>query len=254
MNTYYVYAYVRTDGTPYYIGKGTGDRAWVKGRRESIKKPTDPARIVIVENNLTNTGALAIERRLIRWYGRIDQGTGILRNRTNGGDGGTGAKHGNKLSEETKKKISLSHKGKSNGPMSEESKKKLSDSLKGKNLGKKWTEERKIAQSEKQKGQKRKPHTEATKQRLREINLGKHLAPFTEEHKRKISEALKGVPKNREAVEKQRAKVKGRVPSEEQRQAYLEAMERGKTTCEHCGKTATLGNYRRWHGNNCRDK
>ena len=23
-------------------------------------------------------------------------------------------------------------------------------------------------------------------------------------------------------------------------------------TCEHCGKTTTKGNYRRWHSNNCK--
>jgi len=131
---YYIYAYLREDGTPYYIGKGKDNRAWKKGKGE-VYPPNDKTKITIMEYNLTEIGALSLERFYIRWYGRIDIGTGILRNKTDGGDGTSNRF----VTEETRKKISQSSTGRKFQPRTEESRNKTRQSL----LGHKHTNETK---------------------------------------------------------------------------------------------------------------
>lgn len=84
MNDYYVYRYNREDGTPYYIGTGRGERMY--DRHTSVRVPADPTRILVVAHKLSEHEAHRLEIKLIALFGRKDNGTGILRNLTNGGE------------------------------------------------------------------------------------------------------------------------------------------------------------------------
>ena len=102
-NEYYVYLYLREDGTPYYVGKGKDDRAFKRRNMKYVQKPTDESRIMIQSKDLSEEDAFTLEKELIAKYGRKDIGTGILRNRTDGGDGPAGHIH----TQESRNKMSV---------------------------------------------------------------------------------------------------------------------------------------------------
>ncbi len=120
MNNYYTYAYLREDRTPYYIGKGTKYRAFGRTRR-GAKPPKDKTRIIFLKQNLTEEEAFKHEKYMIAIFGRKDLGTGILHNRTDGGEGVSGYR----FSEESKKAKSIKYKGRKGTPHTEETKEKL---------------------------------------------------------------------------------------------------------------------------------
>lgn len=158
---FYTYAYLREDRTPYYIGKGQGRRIHQTIGKPCNKPPKD--RIIFLKQNLSEEESFRHERYMIAIFGRKDLKTGILHNRSDGGEGPSNP------SEETRKKMRERHIGKIS---SEQSKNKMSESRKGnKNhfYGK--------------------HHTEETKEKLREKNIGKTLS---EETKKKISESATG--------------------------------------------------------------
>ena len=194
---YYTYAYLREDRTPYYIGKGKEGRIYSK--QKNIKPPKDKSRIIFLKKNLTEGEAFKHEIYMIDVFGRIDLGTGILYNRTDGGEGSSGcipsdetrrklseAGKGKTLSEEHRRKLSEASKGEKNHnygkPKSEETRRKLSEAKKGKTA----SEESRKKMSE---SGKVKIFSEEHRRNLSQWQIGKTLS---EETRRKISEASKG--------------------------------------------------------------
>jgi len=106
---YYIYMYLRDDMSPYYVGCGNEYRAWHKHKFGRL--PKKKSNIVIITKDLTFEESIIEEQFWISFYGRIDIGTGILRNFTSGGEGMKDFEH----SDETKKKLSEIQKGKRKG-------------------------------------------------------------------------------------------------------------------------------------------
>lgn len=113
---FYTYAYLREDKTPYYIGKGKGNR--VKVNHKHIPIPKDKSKIIILKNNLTEEEAFKHEIYMIFIFGRKDKNNGILINLTDGGDGVSGYKH----TKESREKMKTANRP----PITEETKLKMS--------------------------------------------------------------------------------------------------------------------------------
>jgi hypothetical protein len=114
---FYTYAYLRKDGTPYYIGKGRGKRINVK--HGAVPLPPKDKRIFL-KRNLTEAKAVKHEIYLIFVLGRKCNGTGILRNTTKGGDGCSGYKHPDSFKERMRGENNPWHGKKSPNPIHSE--------------------------------------------------------------------------------------------------------------------------------------
>jgi hypothetical protein len=91
-NVFYTYIWFREDWTPYYVGKGSSDRAFEHHRRLGCG-PKDKNKVDI-QYWETEEEAFQAEQDLIRFFGRKDNGTGVLRNLTDGGENPPKSKKG----------------------------------------------------------------------------------------------------------------------------------------------------------------
>ncbi len=188
--------------------------------------------------DIADSGDILNEKE-IYWISYLNSKIPNGYNLTDGGNGGSG----HKLSEETKRKMSETHKGKI---QSEEHKRKISEANKGKparnkgkhlseeqrkhlseitkgvekpwlkgkpgpNKGKKFSEEykRKLSESHKGKpsGRKGKHHSEESKRKISENHVGNTGRHLSEENKRRIGEANSKSLKGKYATEETRRKM-----------------------------------------------
>jgi hypothetical protein len=230
---YYTYMLVDPrNNLPFYVGKGTGRRCYQhltearSGRNNSHKCNVirkilslgmEPV-IKVVDSGLTEAVAFELEEFLIQELGRHDKSSGHLTNKTNGGEGASGAIR----THEMKRKISAFVT--ENNPMHRDEV-RLKTSGKNHwnygqpaaNLGMKWTDEQRAAQSKRFSGE--------------HHNLfGK---PCSEARKAAIKAATTGVKKS--------TTINMRKP-------------RSKVECPHCGKVGGSNTMHRWHMDNCKEK
>jgi hypothetical protein len=261
---FYVYAYIRKNGTPYYIGKGFKRRAWNRHRQKlgdntysGVHTPPN-SRIIIMEANLTEVGAFALERRYIRWYGRKDLETGILLNRTDGGEGGTG-KRGYAYNPSRGKNISKSlKKGYKSGKIIP-----WNRGLRG--LSEPWNKNKTKDSDERVASYAKTLTGRSRPDMIGNIPWNKGKSKHDDTRIEKVSENNKGrIPWNKgiESVNKGLTyeeiygNEKAAVLKEKKKQAkqeYWNKMKSEVIVCPHCNKAGSL-TLKRWHFDNCREK
>ena len=193
MNNFYVYQ-LRLSGEkdPFYIGKGKDKRSMGHFKPHSLKHANHKNHVIkkalrdgvevlseIIHRDLSESDAYAKEFELIAFYGRHNFG-GLLTNVTEGGVGGNGLYI---RTQETREKIAASKRGKkpseeTRTKMSESHKRRYAEGAVGANAGRKLSEEWKSNVAKSMVG---KPSR----------NAGKKYPPRSDESKKKSSEALK---------------------------------------------------------------
>lgn len=201
---FYTYIWRGPDGVPFYVGKGIGRRAYETGASRS-KEFKDIislgcCTVEIVDQFILESQAHAHEIELIAQYGRRDLGVGPLVNKTDGGEGASGAI----LSEEHLKALAdanIGNKYTLGRVLSEEHRSKIRKAMMGNThmLGKTLPQETRAKLSAALKGI---PKSEKIRANLAHLNS---IRIITSETKAKISAALAGKSLSAEHVAKVKA-------------------------------------------------
>ena len=166
-SSFYVYLHKRaTDGSVFYVGKGSGRRAWSNKRSEHWRRIVNKSGLVveIVQFGMREWWAFEFERDLIFYYGRD-----TLCNATDGGEGLSGYK----FTDDHKLKIGNYHKGKKKLPH-------VIEALRQANIGRKLPKEHREKLSKIHSGRK---HTEEHIKKAAASRMGKS---HTEQGKQNI--------------------------------------------------------------------
>ena len=155
------------------------------------------------------------------------------------------------LSQETKDKLSIARTGKK---LSEEHKAKINPT--GRILSTETKEKISKGQMGRVGGMQDKQHSQETKDKISASNIGKIKKPLSEERKNEISKQFSGTVQSEEHISK---RIVSRLANGhyKDRDATIEKMRvaaanRPKYEC-HCGKLLSPSNFKRWHGDNCKN-
>lgn len=202
---FYVYLIKYPNGRPFYVGKGkkkrinrrldnSGNGFFRRIIARIVAVGEQPIREIVFQTS-DETEAFKEECRLITMYGRRDNGTGILTNLTNGGEGLTGhnptvwarqkmrvAALGHIVSPETRHKIIMAQRGISRKPLSEKHRAKIGAAL----IGKIKSSETRLKLSTSLRGKSRKSPSIETREKLSIALKGRR---FSDEWKEKLKQA-----------------------------------------------------------------
>lgn len=227
-NGFYVYEHVRLDTMkPFYIGKGSGTRAYTRSNRNAYWNNIVNKHgysVNIIAKNLDEELAFLVESEKISQLKQL----GLrLVNLTDGGGGISGHVH----SEEAKKKISaagIGNKYNLGRKHTEAHKKKMSDSLRG--VPKSTEHNRKVGDANR--GKKRTP------EQIKRMKENRKPCVVTDETRAKLSKILKGKVRTEETKAKMAAS----------------ALLRERIECPHCKIKVTKALAKRWHFDNCKKR